>query len=96
MPIVQYTLCWPDGQRSECASPSVVIRDFLEVGHEYPLDDFVERVKKATAAANERVQARYGFVCWSAMEHLGHIQDKARQLHGKGLVRVLSLTVEAS
>ena len=57
MPAMHYTIQWPDASRSVAYSPSLVIEDFLTPGTDYPLDDFLRRVREATAIANQRVQA---------------------------------------
>lgn len=77
MPEMRFTVRWPDGTVDDCYSPSLVIKDYLEVGASYPLDDFVRRSRTALDIASERVRAKYGFACSSAMDQLARIEHKA-------------------
>jgi uncharacterized repeat protein (TIGR04042 family) len=70
MPAMHYTVRWPDATESRCYSPSLVIQDFFEPGHDYPLDDFLRRVREATTIASDRVRAKYGFACSMAADQL--------------------------
>lgn len=67
MPEMTFTVRWPDGTEAELYSPSLVIHDHLAVGAEYPVEDFVSRTSIALDEAGERVKARYGFECTSAL-----------------------------
>lgn len=95
MPIIRYIVRWPDGAESDCYSPSVVIQDYLQAGQEYVLDDFVERIRNATAMANDRVQARFGFVCWSANDQLRQIEIRARSFADRMHARVHVVSLSA-
>lgn len=77
MPAMHYTLRWPDASESRCYSPSLVIHDYFEPGRDYALADFLRRVREATAIANERVQAKFGFVCSRAGDQLAEIEQRA-------------------
>jgi uncharacterized repeat protein (TIGR04042 family) len=88
MPAVHYTLQWPDASQSVAYSPSLVIEDFLAPGTEYPLDDFLRRVREATAIANQRVQAKYGFVCSRAGDQLADTEARAAGFTGQADARV--------
>ncbi len=94
MPIVRYLVRWPDDVETVCFSPSTVIRDYLDAGRDYAVAEFVARVRAATVMANERVQARYGFACWSADEELSRIEQRARSFHGQARVNVAALCPE--
>lgn len=63
MPAMHYTLRWPDASETTAYSPSLIIQDYFEPGRAYRLDDFAQRLRAATAIANDRVQAKFGFVC---------------------------------
>ncbi|HYP86885.1 MAG TPA: MSMEG_0569 family flavin-dependent oxidoreductase [Polyangiaceae bacterium] len=84
---------WPDGQVQDCYSPSYIIDEYLAEGEEYEVADFVERVRQALSIASERVRARYGFECSSAIDQLRAVQETSEALepglHGKK-VAVLS------
>ena len=68
MPEMTFTVRWPDGRVEDCYSPSLVMQDHLEVGAEYS-GRRVRRPGPTTALeeAGERVRARYGFLCTSAL-----------------------------
>jgi uncharacterized repeat protein (TIGR04042 family) len=67
MPEMQFAVRWPDGTEVSYYSPSLVMHDFLDVGSAYPVDEFVRRSSEALDIASERVRAKYGFACTSAM-----------------------------
>lgn len=75
MPAMHYTVRWPDARETDCYSPSLVIQDVLTPGADYAVVDFMERVRRATAIANERVQAKYGFVCSRANDQLALLEQ---------------------
>lgn len=83
MPAMHYTLRWPDASETTCYSPSLVIQDYFQPGQAYALEDFIQRLREATAIANERVQARYGFTCSRAGDQL----DQLEALVGRWAVR---------
>ncbi|QHJ00951.1 MSMEG_0570 family nitrogen starvation response protein [Xylophilus rhododendri] len=78
MPAMHYTVRWPDATQSTCYSPSLVIQDFFQPGQDYPLDDFLRRVREATAIASDRVRAKFGFACSMAADQLVEIETRAR------------------
>lgn len=92
MPAMHYTLRWPDASESRCYSPSLVIHDYFEPGCDYALTDFLRRVREATVIANERVQAKFGFVCSRAGDQLADIERRAAPFTEQpaAVVRVLS------
>jgi uncharacterized repeat protein (TIGR04042 family) len=67
MPEMQFAVRWPDGTEASYYSPSLVMHDFLDAGSAYPVDEFVRRATEALDLASERVRAKYGFACTSAM-----------------------------
>ncbi|MCE4555338.1 MSMEG_0570 family nitrogen starvation response protein [Pelomonas cellulosilytica] len=77
MPAIHYRLRWPDASETLSYSPSLAIQDFLEVGQDYVVDDFLRRVNEATRIANERVQAKFGFVCSRANDQLADTTKRA-------------------
>jgi uncharacterized repeat protein (TIGR04042 family) len=70
MPAMHYTLQWPDATETVAYSPSLIIEDYLQPGADYALDDFLQRIRAATAIANERVRAKFGFACSRASDQL--------------------------
>lgn len=82
MPEMRFTVRWPDGSLDDCYSPSLVIKDYLAVGGSYAVDDFVRRSRDALHIASERVRAKYGFACSSALDQLARIEQKAERFEG--------------
>jgi uncharacterized repeat protein (TIGR04042 family) len=87
---MHYTVRWPDATQTTCYSPSLVVREWLQPGQDYPLDDFMDRVRQATAIASERVRARYGFPCSRAAAQLAALEDRRRHYADTDRVQVLS------
>jgi uncharacterized repeat protein (TIGR04042 family) len=77
MPEMHFSVRWPDNSTSECYSPSLVIKDYLEVGKSYPLPEFVDRSRTALNIASARVQQKFGYMCSSAMDQLSQIERSA-------------------
>jgi len=77
MPEMRFRVRWPDQSESLCYSPSLVIKDFLEPGKSYPLEEFVSRSREALQIASERVRQKYGYTCSSAMSQLADIEAVA-------------------
>ncbi len=77
MPEMTFDIRWPDGTAEPCYSPSLVIRDHLEVGATYPLPEFLARCRTALTIASDRVQAKYGFPCTRAQSQLQRIETRA-------------------
>lgn len=80
MPEMHFSVRWPNGATSECYSPSYVIEDYFCVGQGYAVQDFVSRARAALSIASERVAARYGFACSSALDQLAAIEHAANEL----------------
>jgi uncharacterized repeat protein (TIGR04042 family) len=91
MPAMHYTVRWPDASETRCYSPSMVIQDLLQPGSDYAVGDFMRRVREATAIANERVQARYGFVCSRANDQLAQLEEMEQRFEHQPQGRVLVL-----
>lgn len=98
MPEMHFKVRWPNGTTEDCYSPSWIIEEYLAVGDEYPVSDFVERVGLALNIASDRVRQKYGFACSSALDQLESIQSTARtlpELARAGNVRVLGFQKHA-
>ncbi|MGI4895897.1 MAG: MSMEG_0570 family nitrogen starvation response protein [Janthinobacterium lividum] len=72
-----FTVRWPDETIQRCYSPSLVVHDHLDVGGRYSVEDFTSRVRTALTEASDRVRARYGMACTSAMAQLADIEERA-------------------
>ena len=88
MPEMRFHIRWPDGRREACYSPSLVIKDYLDVGTAYPLAAFLARSRKALGIASERVRALHGFPCPRALGQLARIEAAARDHPADGTVTV--------
>lgn len=75
MPSVYFNVVWPDESRSQCYSPSTVIKQFLVEGESYEVDVFMEKVRGGLAQASEKVRAKYGYSCSAAADQLKTIED---------------------
>jgi uncharacterized repeat protein (TIGR04042 family) len=67
---------WPDGTQESCYSPSLVLKDYFQVGQSYALADFRDRSRAALTIASERVQAKFGFPCSRAADQLARIEER--------------------
>lgn len=90
MPEMTFAVRWPDGQQTSHYSPSLVMHDFLTVGGRYPVADFVGLTREALAIASDRVKAKYGFACTSAMHSEETIAATAEP-YGDGDVEIVSM-----
>lgn len=75
MPSVYFNVTWPDETRSQCYSPSTVIKEYLVEGESYDVDEFLEKVRTGLNAASERVRAKYGYSCSAASDQLKTIEE---------------------
>lgn len=82
MPEVRFRIRWPDGAEEECYSPSTVVEQYFASGERYPLDDFLSRAREALNRASDRVEAKYGYRCTSAMDQLSRIESRAEAFTG--------------
>lgn len=98
MPEMHFRVRWPSGHVEDCYSPSYIVEEYLVVGADYDVEDFVGRVRTALGIASERVQAKYGFACSSALDQLRSVEETAGALEPAargGKVTVLSFTKHA-
>jgi uncharacterized repeat protein (TIGR04042 family) len=78
MPEMRMSVRWPDGTQESCYSPSLVLKDYFQVGRSYPLADFRDRSRTALTIASERVRAKFGFSCTRAADQLARIEERCR------------------
>ncbi|GAA2048937.1 MSMEG_0570 family nitrogen starvation response protein [Williamsia deligens] len=91
MPEMTVTVRWPDGTLDDCYSPSLVMHDHLQAGSDYTVTDFTTRATEALAVAAERVRAKYGFACTSAMATAEHITERAADFAADAIMTVLAM-----
>ena len=90
MPEMHFLVRWPDGGEMRCYSPSLVVREYLEVGRAYAVGDFLARSRTMLSIGSERVRAKYGFACSAAMDQLAEIEARAADCVEAGFVTVVS------
>ena len=76
MPEVHFHVRWPSGEEEACYSPSTIILEHLQAGSDYSVPEFLSRTRAALEAASERVRARYGYACSSALDQLRSIEER--------------------
>jgi len=91
MPAMNFIVCWPDGSKDICYSPSTAISNHLQTGHDYRVEEFVLLATRALDEASERVKAKFGYYCSSAMDQSAAITLKARQFSAEQTVIVESI-----
>ncbi|MDN8618232.1 MSMEG_0570 family nitrogen starvation response protein [Variovorax ginsengisoli] len=79
MPVMHFSIRWPDQRETRCYSPSLVVQDYLTPGQSYALEEFLQRTREALGIASERVRAKFGFACSQAMDQLAEIERIAGQ-----------------
>ncbi len=92
MPAMNFVVCWPDGSKDICYSPSTVIEKYLQENHRYSLDVFVTSTTQALTEASERVKAKFGYYCSSAQDQSAVIVEKAQQFSADQYVVVEKIT----
>lgn len=95
MPEMIFRVRWPDGQESDCYSPSLVIKEHFTPGEDYPVRTFLEQADTALTQASERVRARYGFACSRALGQLQAIRQTCAPFLNQpdAQVRILSFSL---
>lgn len=91
MPEITFTVRLPDGAKMECYSPSTVVRKYFRTGESMPMNEFVSRSKTALNEASDRVKAKYGFSCSSAMSQLSQILETNQRYPEGGEVEIVSI-----
>jgi putative flavoprotein involved in K+ transport len=96
MPEMHFTVRFEGGDTLRCYSPSLVVRDYLEVGRTYPVHAFVERSRTMLSIASERVRAKFGRVCSAALDQLKEIESHASRVGADSSVTVLGFELPRS
>ena len=91
MPEMSVVVRWPDGREQDCYSPSLVMHDHLAEGGSYAVADFVTRATTALGIASDRVRAKYGFACTSAMAQKERLALSSARFDTASGVRVLTM-----
>lgn len=91
MPELHFELRWSDAHTERYYSPSTAVRDYLHAGERYTVPELLERARVALNLASERVRAKYGVSCSSAMDSLLRIEESAARYVNDPTARVLVL-----
>lgn len=91
MPEMRFLVRWPDGREQSCYSPSLVMHDYLDIGTEYTVEQFVKLTSQALTVASDRVLEKFGMRCTSAAQQMEEIHDVGAG-YTSGPVRVLSMS----
>lgn len=93
MPSVNITVKWPNGELSDFYSPSTIVYEFFKAGQILHATDFLTQSEQALNAASERVRARYGFACSSAMDTLSKIkyQAQSQQVTQNDVIEIIDI-----
>ncbi len=94
MPEMRFKVRWPDETIATCYSPSLVVKEHLNVGQKYPMGDFVNRCRIALNIASERVAQKYGFACSGAMDQLSEIERTAARFAHEPASQVVVVAFE--
>jgi uncharacterized repeat protein (TIGR04042 family) len=89
MPEMHFSVRWPDDTTTDCYSPSLVVKEYLEVGKSYSVAEFVDRSRTALNIGSERVREKFGYACSSAMDQLGQIERTASRFEEQENAQVL-------
>jgi uncharacterized repeat protein (TIGR04042 family) len=90
MPEMYFKVQFPDGRAERCYSPSLVVRELLSEGAEYPNYEFMARTRAALTIAAERVKTKYGFYCSAALDQLARLEELTAGMEPSAPIRVLS------
>ena len=94
MPEVHFHVEWPDGEVTECYSPSTVVLDYFQTGMELTVSELVGMSEKALNHASQRVEARYGYRCISAAAQRDEILRRAQRFEDSDKTKILSMEVK--
>lgn len=86
---MMFAVRWPDGSGREYYSPSFIVEEYLEAGREYPLADFVSRIRESMTIAGDRVYARYGMRCAESAITLAAVERAAAGFEPDATVEVV-------
>jgi uncharacterized repeat protein (TIGR04042 family) len=94
MPEVHFKVRWPNGESRVYYSPSTIVRSCFAAAESYALSEFLQRTRTAMNVASERVRAKYGYTCSSAMDTLQQIEETAAGFEGTPDARVTVLSLD--
>lgn len=93
MPEVHFDVRWPDGVRRTYYSPSTAIHQHLRAGESYKVPEFLAKARVALHEASERVRAKYGYTCSSALDTLRQLEETAQGFGARGDAEIIVLAM---
>jgi uncharacterized repeat protein (TIGR04042 family) len=87
MPVVSFTVTWPNGSSEHCSSPSRAITEFLDA-RSYTVSEFATAAKAGLDEASNRVLAKFGFACSAAADQWYQLSRRIDQLPTDATVTV--------
>ena len=96
MPEVHFAVRWPDGAQRTYYSPSTAIHQHLRAGETYKVAEFLAKARVALHQASERVRAKYGYTCSSAMDTLSQIEGTAQAYEASAQAEVTVIAMEGA
>lgn len=87
MPVVYFTVTWPDGVAESCSSPSRAITEFLEA-KEYRVAEFAQAAKAGLDEASDRVLKKFGFACSAAADQWYQLSQRVAAFEDDDTVSV--------
>jgi uncharacterized repeat protein (TIGR04042 family) len=94
MPELHFKVRWPNGEQHVYYSPSTTVRMHFAAGESYALPEFLTRARDAMHVASERVRAKFGYACSSALDTLRQIEQTAAAFDGTPQARVTVLSFD--
>ena len=83
MPEVYMQIEWPGNKKDVVYSPSSIIYEHFKKGEAFSVDMFEKKVTEALTQASQRVLAKFGYECTSAMGEIMRIQSIVNSLKDK-------------
>jgi uncharacterized repeat protein (TIGR04042 family) len=88
MPAVHFELEWPDATVTTHYSPSTVVREYFQPELCLAISELLTLSEQAMARASDRVVAKFGFACSSAMDTRAEIATYAEKFTQDETVRI--------
>jgi len=83
MPEVTLVVKWPDEHLQNIYSPSTVIHEYFQAGQIMSVDEFLEKSTAALKHASDKVEAKFGFACTSAMASIDAVHKRSQFIEEK-------------
>ena len=91
MPVTFLNIEWPNENIDSVYSPSSIIQEYFSPGESLSVSDFKEKCLIALDKASDRVRAKYGYACTSAMGEAERISDLCGEFDEEKVIKILSI-----